>query len=126
MIFLDIPSSYAKIWGDNDSQETYTGLTSRSFKERWDEHKADINHQSRDGTGLSEHIWKLKNRNIPYNIDWKILTRRQPFNPTKKCCDLCLTEKYLIMFRPEGATLNKRSEIFATCRHRLKPLLANS
>ena len=111
---------------DDQSQETYTGLTSRSFKERWDEHKADMRHINREGTGLSEYVWKLKTQNTPFNINWKILTRRQAFNPSKKSCDLCLTEKYYIMFRSEGATLNKRSEIFATCRHRLKPLLVNS
>ena len=31
-----------------------------------------------------------------------------------------------IMFRPEGASLNDRRELYATCRHRLKPLLINT
>ena len=90
------------------------------------ERTPDFNHQSRDGTSLSHYVWKLKDNNTPYRISWQIITRSPSFNPTKKSCSLCLKEKYCIMFRPEGATLNDRSEFYATCRHRLKPLLANS
>ena len=111
---------------DNSSTETYTGLTSRRFKDRFYEHNADMRDQRRDGTGLSHHIWKLKGSNIPHKVKWKIISRCPPFNPSTKTCKLCLTEKYHIIFKPEGATLNDRSEIFATCRHRLKKLLGNS
>ena len=38
-------------------------------------------------------------------------------------CRLCLLEKYLIMFRPAGATLNQNSEFFTTCRHKQSELL---
>ena len=48
-----------------------------------------------------------------------------PFNPSNKKCRLCLTEKYFIKFKLEGATLNSRSEMFATCRHRKKLLVSN-
>ena len=112
--------------GDTSAQETYTGLTSREFKTRLYEHHSDFNNQNREGTGLSNYIWKLKNDRIPYTTDWKILMRSPSFNPSTKTCSLCLKEKYCIMFRPEGATLNARSEFFATCRHRLKPLLGNT
>ena len=111
---------------DTSIEEMYTGLTARTFKARYYEHRKDFNNQSREGTALSEYVWKLKNNNTPHKISWQILTRRQSFNPTKKMCNLCLTEKFYIMFHPEGATLNKRSEFYATCRHRLKPLLANT
>ena len=40
-------------------------------------------------------------------------------------CRLCKREKYYILFEPDGATLNKRSELYNTCRHRLKDLLNN-
>ena len=111
---------------DINSTETYTGLTSRRFKDRLYEHSSDINNQEMEGTGLSEYIWKLKNDNTPFKISWKILSKCAPFNPTTRSCPLCLREKFFIMFRPEGATLNHRSEIFSTCRHRLKPLLGNT
>ena len=112
--------------GDNGKKETYTGLTARSFKTRLYEHRQDFNHQKREGTTLSKFIWKLKQQSVPYKVDWRILMRSQSFNPSTKKCNLCLREKFCIIFRPEGATLNSRSEIFSTCRHRLKPLLANT
>ena len=111
---------------DNQAQETYTGLTARRFKDRLYEHTHDFNNENKEGTSLSNYIWKLKNSQTQYNISWKIITRSQSFNPSTKRCNLCLKEKYFIMFRPEGATLNDRSEFFSTCRHRLKPLLANT
>ena len=111
---------------DNNTQEMYTGLTSRRFKDRFYEHTGDFKHRDREGTSLSEHIWDLKDQNAPYNIKWEILAKKRSFDPSKMACDLCLKEKHLIMFKPEGATLNKRSEFYSTCRHRLKPLLSNS
>ena len=38
-------------------------------------------------------------------------------------CALCTREKYLIAFEPNGATLNKRSELYSSCRHKEKMLL---
>ena len=111
---------------DNNKEEYYTGLTARPFKVRYYEHRSDFNNEEREGTCLSNYIWELKKKNVPYRITWKILGRSRSFNPSTKACNLCLKEKYFIMFRPEGATLNCRNEFFATCRHRLKPLLANS
>ena len=111
---------------DNHHQETYTGLTERTFKLRLGEHHYDFRHQKDRTTTLSSYIWKLKNQNIPYSITWKVITRSRSFDPTTRSCQLCLKEKYYIMFRPEGASLNDRRELYATCRHRLKPLLANT
>ena len=34
-----------------------------------------------------------------------IIARGRGFNPTTRSCQACLKEKYLISFRPEGATL---------------------
>ena len=111
---------------DTSTKETYTGLTARHFKTRLYEHRQDFNNQNREGTTLSKYVWKLKNENVAYKIDWKLLMRSQSFNPSTKRCNLCLREKYCIMFKPEGASLNSRSEFYSTCRHRLKPLLANT
>ena len=47
-----------------------------------------------------------------------LLSKCPSFNPVRRQCRLCLQEKYCIIFNPEGSTLNDRSEIFATCRHR--------
>ena len=109
---------------DTNIEEFYTGMTARSFKQRLYEHRTDFNNRSRKGTRLSKHVWSLKSQKIPYTVSWEILAKAPSFNPATKTCKLCLKEKWFIMFRPEGATLNHRSEFFSTCRHRLKPLLA--
>ena len=112
--------------GDNNKEEFYTGLTEGTFKDRFYAHASDFRLQHRKGTCLSQYVWKLKNANIPYSISWKVIARGRGFNPTIRSCQVCLNEKYYIMFRPEGATLNARDEFFATCRHRLKGLLGKT
>ena len=112
---------------DTNAQETYTGLTAGTFKVRLGGHKFDFRHQSKEHSlTLCTHIWKLKKSNTPFKISWKVIEKSSNFNPSTRICRLCLKEKYFIMFRPEGATLNKRNELYATCRHRLKPLLSNT
>ena len=56
---------------------------------------------------------------------WTPIARARPYNPVNGKCNLCLTEKWFIMFRPEGASLNQRSEIFSHCFHKDPQLLKN-
>ena len=105
--------------------ETYTGLTSRTFKERFYEHRDNIKKRTEKSTTLSTHVWRLKDDGKDFSLKWKIIGRGKPFNPINKKCNLCLKEKYFIIFRPEGASLNLRSELFSTCRHRGSQLLKN-
>ena len=78
------------------------------------------------GSTLSTHIWKLKDAGTNYDTSWSIIEKAREFNPTTRKCTLCLKEKYHIIFQPSGATLNSRSELFSTCRHRLDKLLVNT
>ena len=108
---------------DDQTVATYTGLTTY-FKQRYSKHTSSFKYQSqRKKTTLSSHIWKLKDMNVPHTISWDIIARAPSFNPTTKICRLCLTEIYHIMWKKEGATLNKRDELFGYCRHRWKHLL---
>ena len=61
-----------------------------------------------------------------FEISWSVVDRARDFDPVNKKCRLCLKEKYHIIFQPSGATLNQRSELFSTCRHRLRKTLANT
>ena len=108
------------------NKETYTGLTCRQFKTRFNEHNLDMNNPSgRIKSKLSSHIWSLKDRGINYEVTWRLLDKATTFNPTTKKCRLCLKEKYFIMYRRDSSSLNKRSEVFNTCRHRTQDLLMN-
>ena len=67
------------------------------------------------------HTHKLIREGIDFTITWDILERRLAgYNTSSKACRLCLLEKYHIMFTPGVATLNRRRELFSSCRHRRK------
>ena len=68
-------------------------------------------------------MWELKDKGHTYTITWQILARASSYNPSSGMCRLCLKEKYLIMFTHETAALNKRNEIYNSCRHRASKLL---
>ena len=111
------------------TKETYTGLSKPPFKEQFRSHTHDMKHEDVEGnkgTTLSKHVWSLKRAGIPYTISWSIQARGDGYNPSNKQCRLCLLEKWHIIFKPEGATLNKRLEVFSNCRHRASLVLGKS
>ena len=117
----------ATVRDENNTVQTYTGLTANTFKDRYYGHSHSFNHYNpNNSTTLSTHIWDLKHQGKRYDLEWESIDRAQPFNPTTRKCRLCQREKYYILFLPEGATLNKRQELYNTCRHRLKDLLTNT
>ena len=106
--------------------ETYTGLTSRMFKQRYNEHYSYTrNPGGRHKSKFSLHVWDLKDRGVNHEIQWKLIDRAPTYNPVIKKCRLCLKEIFFIMYRKHSSTLNKRSEVFNTCRHRTQDLLIN-
>ena len=116
---------------DENTTATYTGLSLPPFKNRVKGHYQDIkNYKPNDpdshksGTRLSRHIGELKKEKIPYRLDWKIICEtKSAYNPKTNYCKLCTMEKYFIMFNPDDATLNLRSEFFSHCRHKSQHLL---
>ena len=98
--------------------ETYTGLTAKTFKERFYGHNANINNRDQTGTKLSQYIWDLKDNNIPFTTKWSILAKASAFNPVTKKCRWCLKEVYYILYKPETASLNSKTEAFGWCKHR--------
>ena len=113
---------------DTSHRETYTGCTYNPMKTRYNQHMTDINslNEEHKGTTLSAYVRNLKRQGIPFNINWDIIKRAAPFNPITKICRLCISEKFHILFHPEDATLNQRSEFFSKCWHKEKHLLANN
>ena len=82
----------------SNNQETYIGLTENEFKTRFNLHKSSFKlEHKRTSTTLSEHVWKLKNKNINFNISWQIVKKVKPFAPNDKVCKLCLQEKLSIL-----------------------------
>ena len=94
----------------SNNQETYIGLTENEFKTRFNLHKSSFKlEHKRTSTTLCDHVWKLKKKNINFNIKWQVVKRVKPFAPSNKVCGLCLQEKLSILRSPPS--LNRRSEI---------------
>ena len=107
------------------TEQRYIRLTATPFKTRYSSHKSSFNNRDKSNqTELSKHIWKLKDEGTPYNITWTIKRRAQPYSPGSKKCSLCLWEKYFIITADRKNTLNSRSELVSTCRHKKKHLLS--
>ena len=83
--------------------------------------KSFRNPRYRKNTELSKAIWDLKDKNIGYTIDWKVITRAESYISGSKSCNLCLTEKVCILQKPDS--INKRSELISKCRHMNKFLI---
>ena len=110
----------------NNSTNNYIGLTEHSFKDRLYKHRNSFKYRNKiNSTELSKHIWNLKDNKIEnVEIKWSILDRAPAFKNGSKRCNLCLTEKYHIIYQ-DLETLNKRSELLSNCRHKCKHLLSN-
>ena len=105
--------------GDKETEETYIGLTGGMFKTRYTAHLASFRHRNKaSSTTLSNYIWKLKDKGVDTKISWEIVANAPSYHPNIGKCLLCLREKYFIMFGEGEASLNNRSEIASTCRHK--------
>ena len=95
----------------SNNQETYIGLTENEIKTRLNLHKSSFKlEQKRTSTTLSDHVWKLKKKNINFNIKWQVVKIVTPFAPSNKVCGLCLQEKLSVL--RSARSLNKRTKIF--------------
>ena len=99
--------------------EKYIGLTSSTFKIRWNFTNSQIKHRHLPSTALSSYIWQLKDNGYTnYKISWKILAKANPYSSATKICNLCNKEKFYLMYRKDLYTLNKQEEVIRKCRHR--------
>ena len=54
---------------------------------------------------------------------WKVLKRAKSYSNASKRCNLCIREKlYLIICKPDMASLNQHNELVSTCRHALRKI----
>ena len=111
---------------DKDKQETYTGLTNNTFKSRFTAHISSFKNINRkNATTLSQYIWTMKEKGIEFSIQWKLIARAKAYSPATGRCNLCLKEKYFIIFQPHMASLNNRNELATECRHKKQYLFVN-
>ena len=95
----------------------YFGSTERPFKKRYSEHMSSIRNRPTNHTTLSSYIWKLKDKGSQFEIKWSINSKGHAFSSVGKACDLCITEKLVILRESQHSMLNKHDELLETCRH---------
>ena len=100
---------------------SYIGLTEGPFKTRFNNRKSSFNNASkRTSTELANKVWELKDHSVPYKISWRIADYGHAASVSSKSCNLCTTEKLLILHnrnRTDLTPLNRMSELVAKCRH---------
>jgi hypothetical protein len=112
--------------GTTEKTETYIGLTDSEFKIRLANHTQSFrNEKLKNSTELSKHVWRLKNENKVYNLNWKIIGHASSYSNKTKNCNLCNLEKYYLIFQKEKATLNQKCGFVSSCRHAAKYLLSH-
>ena len=104
-----------------ESTHTYVGMTENPFKTRYGNHKQSFNHRKYSNqTELSKHIWTLKDKKTEFKVTWKILCHATPYSNNTKKCNLCTTEKFIILCKENLASLNTKAELVNNCRHKDK------
>ena len=127
---------YSAVVESEGKAYNYYGMTSMTFKDRYNKHKYDFRWEKGEdnGTALSAKVWQLKKEQKKYSIKWSIVDKAFPYKAGGKMCDLCSTERMYIALAegknaignlPDNCTqLNVRSEIMGKCRHRLSQTLS--
>ena len=108
---------------DDQTTRNYIGNTSTDFKSRLAVHRQSFKNPDINQTSLSKHIWELKAKKIEFTLTWEIVGKGKPFSPVSNVCTLCNLEKFSILFCPELADLNSKSEMYSNCRHKQSILL---
>ena len=116
----------ATVKTDDSRVESYVGLA-KNFKRRYPKHKSTLASRTADGqTTLSKYVWRKKDEGLNPKVTWKYLETNVPdFNPVTATCKLCTREKFQILLNPTVATLNLKTEIFSSCRHRLPYIIGD-
>ena len=96
----------------------YYGTNENTFKECYTTHKCSFRNESCEkNTELSKYIWKLKERDINYFMNWGIAMKLQKYIWGSWKCDLCIFEKLLITRADPNVLLNKHDKLISKCWH---------
>ena len=75
---------------------------------------------SNNKTVLSEKIKYIKSQNKNFDLRFRIIENKKSYVPETKRCELCIAEKFQIIYSNMENILNKKSEIISKCRHKWK------
>ena len=96
----------------------------RSLPARLYRHRSDTSDKKYcTCTRLAGYYWKKNFEGVAIDRDayqWELVKKCFAYQPSAKKCDLCLSEKLLIMKNRDPRSLNKRTELMNSCLHRWK------
>jgi hypothetical protein len=106
---------------DTKEEKTYVGHTEGEFKTRYNGDTSSFrNSRYKHATELSKYVWHLKESSVKYSIKWRIMKKCKSYSNKTKRCNLCLYEKFRIIYYPKLSSLNSRNELLSKCRHRMQ------
>ena len=96
----------------------YIGMTEGPFKTRYNNHTHSFREPTKQSsTTLSQFIWD-NGLNPQPTINWQILKMCRTYQSGARACDLCVTERLMIMEHiRDPRNINKRSDIGNRCVH---------
>ena len=84
----------ATVTQENSKINTYIGLTSNSFKKRFDSHNNSFKNPDENQTSLSIHLRKLQEKRMKHTIKWEQVDQTNCFSPVSGICALCTKEMF--------------------------------
>ena len=82
----------------NTTYKEYHGVSEKVLKSRYNNHTQSFRNISYiNDTELSKYLWTLKTNGIDYHLEWGIKSYASRYNCGSGRCDLCLTEKIIIV-----------------------------
>ena len=116
------PIVYKATISGGQTEKIYIGCT-EEYKKRLANHKLSFkNTGKKNATRLSKYVWS-ENLHPNPNIKWELVRYGWPYKPGGRICDLCLTEKMIILTEHKNNKhdlLNLRNESTDRCVHKLK------
>ena len=99
----------ANVITNNECKE-YFGTAEGEFKLCYNNHTMSFTHKKHvNDTELSTYLWKLKEENADYNLQWSIKAYAFAYKYGTRKCDLCLIEKMIIAGSDPKKLLNKQT-----------------
>ena len=87
-------------------------------KRRYNNQTASFGNKSREKNGeLSKYIRELKRNSINYDLNWSIACKSNTYTGGTTKCDLCFTEKLVIMKADPASLLNRCDRLVSKCKH---------
>ena len=104
----------------------YVGMTKTEVRSRIRRHRHSFKAEyKRNETALSKYVWDRKlnlcndGRITEPEVKWSILRKCKIYQPGQKNCDLCISEKHLIIKHQKSRKcINRKSDISIKCIHK--------